>query len=349
MERRFYVKYPIISSCPLRCPFCVNSKERKNWEKDLSKDELKVLADYLNRNPIIGVTVTGGEPFSSPNLLSFCSELSVPFGIITSGTVGRDEVLPQLFKLPNLSFITISIDCLDKAAVQGIRGKDVLDEQLRFLDRMIELNHERPVKVRININTVLTKLNKDYLIQSIEEHIKKDIDKVYILRMRPSGTEADANIMLQSEEYEEFTVNLYKRLADVDENAWNKTVIRYLPVCASSYYKDKYHIRMNVKNDQCGMNRNTIYLNNRAEISNCGCLHGKYPRTRLVDTDLDKLYIEQYQPVRQVLKAPLKSYVTCSKCPHYQLDCFPCIRFNQEDAEIIFEECEYYLNNEYKR
>jgi radical SAM protein with 4Fe4S-binding SPASM domain len=88
----------ITERCNLHCAHCFVSSG--NWGEHMSRQDIadKVLPRLL-RARVERVTLTGGEPFTHPDLLAICDAvvaLGLPLGICTNATLASDEQIARL-------------------------------------------------------------------------------------------------------------------------------------------------------------------------------------------------------------------------------------------------------------
>jgi len=64
-------QFEITKNCPLKCSYCYNVRNRKNWEKDIS-------LDYIKKNVSQGdiVLIGGGEPFLNKQIVEITNYLA---------------------------------------------------------------------------------------------------------------------------------------------------------------------------------------------------------------------------------------------------------------------------------
>lgn len=102
------VNFHLTKACNYRCKFCfVTFKELK--EKGLSKEEhLKILQMLAETKTFDKINFTGREPTlvkHLPELVAFAKQLGFKTGMITNGSLLKDDYLQQF--LPNLDNLII--------------------------------------------------------------------------------------------------------------------------------------------------------------------------------------------------------------------------------------------------
>ena len=83
----FYAHICLTNKCNLHCPYCY---ARDNTEKkDMSKEEILMVIDDLDKNGVFSITWTGGEPFFHEDITELVLEVNkrgISQTIITNGT-----------------------------------------------------------------------------------------------------------------------------------------------------------------------------------------------------------------------------------------------------------------------
>jgi radical SAM protein with 4Fe4S-binding SPASM domain len=101
----------ITERCNLHCAHCFVSSG--NWGEHMSLDNIvERVLPRLMRARVERITLTGGEPFLHPSLLSICATIAdqgVPLGICTNGTQTTIEQIEALASLGNVH-INVSFD-----------------------------------------------------------------------------------------------------------------------------------------------------------------------------------------------------------------------------------------------
>lgn len=211
----FDVQWHITEKCNLRCKHCYMDK----YYNEATLKEL--LCDYnllkkfiIKLNSFLEISITGGEPLVYPefiNLLKFLDseEIVLKINILTNGVLLNDEICLFLSSLPKFNFIQISIEGLEKTN-DLIRGSGIFNKIIEKLKLLIKY------KMKIQIQTVLTKLNYNDIIDLILflENFKYPIN--YLLtRYVPSKNELiKNNILISKNEYK----SILEKLESLSKN-----------------------------------------------------------------------------------------------------------------------------------
>ena len=151
--------------CNQQCRYC----HRFLGIDEVGYEDNKRIIDKLTEDKIYNVTFTGGEPLLYPNileLLKYAKEKGIKSKIITNGEILAKN--PQMREIYNyLDSITLSIDSVDNDINEKLgRGYNHFIEIKEVLDSL--KNH----KLKVNINTVVSKVNLNYL-EKLGEFLKK--------------------------------------------------------------------------------------------------------------------------------------------------------------------------------
>src|SRR5262249_40307723 len=151
MEDRFghhisYLRVSITDRCNERCTYCM-PHELQEWlprEDVLTYEETLRLIRIATELGVSKVRVTGGEPLTRCNVLSFCEMLrSVAgirdLGLSTNGTLLARRTpsgltMAEALRATGVNSINISLDTLDREVYAQVTGRDFLPQTLAGID-----------------------------------------------------------------------------------------------------------------------------------------------------------------------------------------------------------------------
>ena len=181
MEDRFghrisYLRVSITDRCNERCTYCM-PRELQEWlprEGILSYEEMLRLIRIAARLGVRKVRVTGGEPLTRRDVLSFIRELArIPgiddIGLSTNGTLLAREVeaavtMAAALRAAGVRTVNVSLDTLDREVYHATTGRDFLPDVFRGIDAAIAAGFEL-----IKINCVLMRgRNQEQLVPLVE-------------------------------------------------------------------------------------------------------------------------------------------------------------------------------------
>src|SRR6188768_848593 len=202
MEDRFghhisYLRVSITDRCNERCTYCM-PQELQEWlprEGILSFEETLRLVRVAAGLGVTKVRVTGGEPLTRRNVLSFMQQLGqIPglddIGLSTNGTLLGREVQPGLtmaaaLRAARVRTVNVSLDTLDREAYRATTGRDFLPEALAGIEAAISAGFEL-----IKLNCVLMRgRNEDQLGPLVEFAAERNLLLRFIELMPVSTNE----------------------------------------------------------------------------------------------------------------------------------------------------------------
>ncbi len=134
--------FEVCLRCNSACGYCNLPLNVGRYE--MTREEIRRVFTDLYRNGLRFVFVQGGEPLlrrDLPEILDDLAEIGFGLTLITNGTRFTRELVARLARLPiNLS---VSLDTLDRARYQRIRGADQLPQVLAGVDLLSEFPHPK--------------------------------------------------------------------------------------------------------------------------------------------------------------------------------------------------------------
>ncbi len=204
-HRISYLRVSITDRCNERCTYCM-PRELQEWlprEGILSFEETLRLVRVASRLGVRKVRVTGGEPLTRRNVLSFCAELCrIPgiddVGFSTNGTLLAREASPGVpmasaLHAAGVRTVNVSLDTLDRDAYRLTTGRDLLPEALAGINSAIAAGFEL-----IKLNCVLMRgRNEEQLAPLVEYAGARGLLLRFIELMPVSTSEvlSDANFL----------------------------------------------------------------------------------------------------------------------------------------------------------
>jgi mycofactocin radical SAM maturase len=174
-------------ACNLQCVHCLSSSGQRD-ERELTTAEAKAVLDQLRELQVFYINIGGGEPMVRRDFFELV-EYSVASGIgvkfSTNGAFIDEEKARRLAAMDYLD-IQISLDGVDAATNDAVRGAGSYDMAIRAMDNLAAANFG-PFKISV----VVTRHNVSQL-----DEFKALADKygaqLRITRLRPSGRGVDS-------------------------------------------------------------------------------------------------------------------------------------------------------------
>ncbi len=163
IERGIYeFHWEVTGDCNLKCVYCYNSdcSESKNVTKELSLEEIKKIIDETRKYGTKQYTITGGEPFTRPDIFEIIDYLKGnKIAFLSNGKLLTKEFIDKLSKYPQVEEIKLSWD--------GFSAHDEMRIGSNWKDLVRTIKYLNKKKIRVVINTLVLKRNQ------------RDIHKLY--------------------------------------------------------------------------------------------------------------------------------------------------------------------------
>jgi len=244
----------IIRKCNQRCLFCSNPDNNKLLSFKIGK---KYITDFIKNN-YEGVILTGGEPTLHPELadyIIFSKDKEIEPRIITNGQKTADIEYLKSLKDKGLSILHLSLHSINPK-VQNFLSQN----QDSFKNLIRTLYNARKLKLNVNINCVINKLNAVELDKFILFIIKKypEIKHFVFNNLDPEMNRVQDNLFLIPR-FKSFKFSLSKALYYLKKN--NKTFrVERVPLCYMIDYAEfSTETRKIVKAEE----RTILFLDNR--------------------------------------------------------------------------------------
>ena len=152
-ERPVLVTFQATLRCNSACGYCDLPLNQGRYE--MSREEIQRVFGALYRDGVRFVLVQGGEPLlrrDLPHILEDLSELGFHLTLVTNGTKFTAELLERLGRMPLA--ISVSLDTLDRARYQQIRGADQFDQVMDGIELLASYPHPK------FLTCILSQLNR---------------------------------------------------------------------------------------------------------------------------------------------------------------------------------------------
>ena len=147
-----FVSYNSLNDCNEACPMC------SVWRRGggmLSVAEMEPIFRDLRSFGFMVTEISGGEPFLREDIydvFDLLSRLGFLCTAATNGTLFTPASIDRLHSAQGLLQLAVSIDSLDRATYERLRGRDLLPVVLRNLDLLIAARLPFPVKINLVMN-----------------------------------------------------------------------------------------------------------------------------------------------------------------------------------------------------
>lgn len=194
-------------ACNLQCVHCLSSSGRRD-PRELSTEQARALIDEFARLQIFYVNIGGGEPMVRPDFFeiiehAIASGVGVKFS--TNGAFIDEDAARRLAAMDYLD-IQISLDGLDAATNDAVRGAGSFDTAIAAMERLSEAGFG-PFKISV----VVTRHNVDQLDGFLALADRYGA-QLRVTRLRPAGRGADSWHELHPTNSQQFQI--YRWLLD---------------------------------------------------------------------------------------------------------------------------------------
>ncbi len=207
------VDFFITKHCNLCCRHCFEGSAPTFKNKLFSQEDINSLVEQLKIANIQTLKITGGEPFSHPNIkqiLNKVSDAHFETIILTNATLIDDECI-GLIKSANVQ-LGISLDGITSDAHDYIRGKGAFDKTIAVLHKLSK------EKIRFAITCSVTRKNWEQLVDLADFVFNKiNAEVLYLNRIRPMGRAQQSSIPMSDKENQKLSMiisNLKKSYKD---------------------------------------------------------------------------------------------------------------------------------------
>jgi radical SAM protein with 4Fe4S-binding SPASM domain len=265
--------------CNFPCIHCFASSPKFTREidekREMSLKDYEIVIKKIDEMGILGVCITGGEPFlrkDTFDIIHLLNEANIEFGILSNGYFLDKQKIQELQRLAP-KFIGISFDSHREEIFEQIRGSNKYMRVLTNIDNLIESGLDP------NINCILFRgLNDSY------EHIKDYLkflkergipaEKITFDEMVPEGEASNKRNFLIDEESTIFNIRkAYRKVFDID------------------FFTMKNPEYLNTKASFCGLGDEICYINSFGDISLCPALTSKeYVAGNILKDDLKEVW-----------------------------------------------------------
>lgn len=192
----------ITKRCNLKCLYCRGANEwydvlSKNSKRlDFDTNEWDTLVDFCEKNRILEVLLTGGEPTEYPfieEFLSFLKSNNIRFSIHTNGSSKKwESILQHLIEIDLKPNIAMSVELYDDLQ-QEVRGCDIPYD---LIDKMIQ--NKFNIEFKVTLHQKLLKY-----LDGIEEKLrfwqKRGIKSIRFQPVEPVGNGFEESLILDKQ------------------------------------------------------------------------------------------------------------------------------------------------------
>lgn len=195
-------KIKITARCNLKCQFCQYWQMREPDE--LTTAEYCRVLDQLAAAGCVKVHFSGGEATLRKDviqLLSHCSGLGMKANITTNGTLLNEE-RARAFVEAGTHSVSLSLDGPDARSHDALRGvPGAFERTLKGIRLLAKARDKRGGKMKLRLNTVLTRHNYRRLPEIVELAEELGMTEIYPMPVDERGEEPENRLSKKDVEY----------------------------------------------------------------------------------------------------------------------------------------------------
>lgn len=168
--------WDISNICNLKCKYCGADYYEKN-KLSLSLEDTKKIIHNI-KGCVDEIDLFGGEPLLIKDIDLIIKELSeckIRTNITTNGQNGVEILNYMMTEKILLGSLAVSIDG-NETDTDLLRGKGTYQRAIEFLKRAISLKENNKLSWMIGVSAVVTQVNVEHILVSIDEWIKMGVD-----------------------------------------------------------------------------------------------------------------------------------------------------------------------------
>ncbi|AIW13320.1 radical SAM protein [Vibrio tubiashii] len=174
----------ITKRCNFKCTHCFNdSGKRDAAEMDIAT--LNDLFDQLEALHIFHVTISGGEPLYHSEwsaLIEALQHRQLSFSLVSNGALFNERIIAGLNALPYFRGVTVSLDGVDAATNDHVRGRGSFNQACQGLAQL-----SRHATFDVSLRTTLHTDNTSHIDRLIDVAAKFNIGHIKVNALNPYG------------------------------------------------------------------------------------------------------------------------------------------------------------------
>lgn len=174
----FMVDFELTNRCPYKCVFCEADIPNNSMNDEMSTTECFQVFDKLSQAGVLGVFLTGGEPFvrdDLPDIIKYCFSVGLEPTVSTSSFGVSDEMIDLVIGA-GLTHLQISIHGYGDVHNSVVKTHGAYDKVLEGLENILKKN------IDIEIACIGLKENFESIPQLLSDLVSLGVRKFRILR-----------------------------------------------------------------------------------------------------------------------------------------------------------------------
>lgn len=333
-------RWDVSPFCNLSCLHCCAEDLYSQIDSAYLDAEAVVnVLHILSQQGVRHLNILGKEPFLHPDIFAIlenaCSS-GFNVDVTTNGTAIAEKDIARLVDL-GLRSIYFSIDGASREVNDRIRGDGVFERVVRTMDRFINEKTRKDVRVMVNVNTVLTRLNQHRILDLLPFCWSHGVDLFRLSHLMVIGNAARNVDLLQLEAQDEFRVGETVASVMSDYPGLRSYILTDRPLFLEYLY-ERHGAELPVRLSGCKACMTEIYIDPVGRISPClatspgfsEASNGPYSHYDVSIFDLQSESTPSSPFAGSfILDYPFsgetyENYVPCASCPYLGTVCYPC-------------------------
>ncbi|MEZ0261387.1 MAG: DUF3419 family protein [Alphaproteobacteria bacterium] len=177
------VIWEVTNTCNYGCRYCIFSSTSRQHKDELETSQVFSTIDQLRDNGFTHVKITGGEPFSRPDIMDIlrrCCDAGLRTDISTNASTIAPEIARELAAM-KLEMVHVSLDGHTQFLQETVRGKRTWEPTLEGLKHLIAAN------LYVRVGCVIYDLNENELSNIAAFCADMGCSEIIFSRMEPVG------------------------------------------------------------------------------------------------------------------------------------------------------------------
>lgn len=332
------IKWDITYKCNLMCGHCINGHYLNNLEDEINYEEFtRIIENITLTTPIEYIHFLGGEPLTRKDfieILYYLEQKNIKFGFNTNGLLLNEDLIEKIGEYRFFDTIILSMEGPNAEINDNIRGNNTYNLLMNRMEIIKKYRREHlQSKFKLCINTVLTNLNCNYIMDIIKLCENQAVDELNLLQYIEEGNGEGKKLAMNAEQF----LNVIKNIASYYTFGERKVNIvpkfarplakKYAEQCLNMDFPDIEHA--------CGAGADTLFIDNKGIIYPCD-------RSRKYKIAGENLVKEDFMEIWKSDKfsEPFSMYsgdkifadvIPCNQCEYLHEQCNPCYMNIQND------------------
>ena len=199
------ILFELTHKCNLKCIHCYEPTAKPDLE--LTTNQVKNLIDQASGMGVPHISFGGGEALVRPDifeLLKYATDKGIAVELLSNGMLITDTVASKLSKC-GVSAVSLSLDSAVPETHNAIRRGDCFDKVI------VAIGNLTKHKIRVEVNSVFTKLNRNDFKGVVELSKELGVSTVRAVRLVSLGRAKENNALISPDkkDYEWFSNMLY--------------------------------------------------------------------------------------------------------------------------------------------